>query len=348
MTGGISVDYRAEFIAEGTVQENGGKKMAKMSVPAYFQGHTFAVDFSLPGKTSEYGGPYRVEFVLGSEFLLHRSDMARVDLQQGYSNLSLGKSIAKAKSVSLYYENTKSGERKDANLTFVKTGAYVQRLVVEMHEDSLDLAVAFSGQFVNLLLDVLSLQKQLPIQVHHIEIFHVPSGDLLREYVTIPHTINKDVEANDFELFQRIPDRLKPILRLFREAINSSNPHYRLLCLYRMREGIKKVRARNSAEAIAKGRKPKRARLRVPDNELTQRFFPALVGKRLNAFLDYVRDEFRTNIAHLDFDDYGRMLLDPGEVKIVHRIDSTNAVLEQLMRRSIQEELKFMLKHELK
>jgi len=339
------VDYKAEFESECKVQDKDGKKTVQMLVPVYFQGHTFAVDFSRPGTTREEGGPYRVEFVLSSDFLIYRSDIKEIDLDQGHSNLEFGESMAKVKLISLHYLDTGSGQKKDAPLTFRTDGLHIQRFIVQMPENGLDMALRVSGKMVNQILDAQSFQKQVPLQIRQIEIFHEPSGELLRRYATVPYTANKDLDVHDFEFATRIPKSLKPILRIYREAINSSNPHYRFLCLYRMHEGLQKIQTRNNEEVVAKGNQPKRTRLRVPDNELTKKYFQSLVGKKFNAFLDYVRTKYRINIAHLNFDDFDRMLLDPSEVENVHRIDCTNAVLEQMMRQSVINELSFMQEH---
>lgn len=114
-----------------------------------------------------------------------------------------------------------------------------------------------------------------------------------------------------------------------------------------MHEGLQKIQTRNNEEVVAKGTRPQRKRLNVPDNELTRRYFSSLVGKKFNAFIDYVRKEYRINIAHFNFDDFDRLLLDLGEIKDIHKIDYTNAVLEQMMRQSVIDELKFMQEHEL-
>lgn len=199
------MDYKAEFEAEGKVQDKDGKKKVQMSLPVYFQGHPFAVDFSRPGKTREEGGPYRVEFVLSSDFLIHRSDIKEIDLDQEHSNLELGESMAKVKLVSLYYLDTGSGQKKEASLTFGTDGSYVQRFIVQMPENRLDMVVHFSGKIVNQILDVLSFQKQVPLQIRQIEIFHEPSGELLRRYVIVPYTANKDLYVHDFEFATGFP-----------------------------------------------------------------------------------------------------------------------------------------------
>jgi hypothetical protein len=343
----INMDHEAEFTCEGKIEESGGKKIAKINFPPHFQGHTFAVDIGQPGRVRHAIGPYRIEFVLGSEFLLYRFDLETIDLEKGYSNLELGESITKLESISLHYINTESGEEKDASLTLKTDGTYIKRFVVGMPEDKIDVALRFSEQILYSILDVLSFQKRVPIQIRQIEIFHEPSGDLIRKYITVPYTVNKRIEENDFILAQKVPESMRSILRLYREAINSSNPYHRFLCLYRIREGLQKMQARNSEKIKTEGSMPKRTQLIVPDNDLTKKYFPTYVGKKVNNFLDYVRNEFRDVIAHFEFNDRGRLILDPGEVRSVHRIDCANVVVEEIMRQSIIDELNLMGKHNL-
>jgi hypothetical protein len=341
------MELKSEFEGEGKVQEAGGKKIVEMPLPVEFQGHTYALDVSWTGRTKAEGGPYRLEFVLGSEFLLYRLDLKTIDLDQGCSNLRLGKSMTKLKSMSLHYMDTVSGQEKDAPLTLRTDGTYVQRFVIIMPESKIDLAIRFSEQILYSILDVLSFQKQVPIKIHKIEIFHEPSGDLMRTYVTIPHTVDKAIEVNDFALAQKIPESMRPMLRLYREAVNSSNPYHRFLCLYRIREGLRKIQARNSEKVKTAGNIPKRAQLRCPTNDLTRKYFPTYAGKKVNNFLDYVGKEFRDVIAHFEFDNRGRLVLDPGEIGSVHRMDCANAVLEEVIRQTIIDELNFVKEHNL-
>ena len=76
----------------------------------------------------------------------------------------------------------------------------------------------------------------------------------------------------------------------------------------------------------------------MPANELTQFYFPQFIGKRVGAFLDYVRSEYRLAIAHRNLDDYFKLVLDPTDVRIDHRIDFTNAALLPIVAAMIRDE----------
>lgn len=342
------MNYKAEFEAEGKITEKNGKKLATFPIPPYFQGHHFAVDMRSPGIARPEGGPLRVEFILGSEFLLYQSDIKDIDVDQGYSNLQLGESITQATPIRLCYERTdQPGDIRNATLTFKIDHARIQRFVVEMPEDNPHEATRLAEKLVNSILEVLSFRKRVPLKIIKVEIFHAPSDQLLTAYVTLPFTTDKYIIEEDLLLSTRIPNSIQPLLCLYREAVNSSNPYHRLLCLYRISEGLNKVRGENSRQVRTQGMKPSRRRLTVPDNDLTKRNFPSLVGKRYGAFVDYVRDQYRVNLAHLNLDDYDRMLLAPGEVQVAHRIDYVNVVLDQMMRESMIDELKLMEDHHL-
>jgi len=347
-----TMEYKAKFECEGKVKEKDGKKYFQMPVSPEFQGHTFMVDIIRPDKYERKGGSFRVEFVLCSEFFIHysASELENVDFDQGVSNLRIGPSLKKEEK-KLTIESQYSvdgGSKKIAALTFkTDENDYIQRLIIQVPEETINKAVLHSVELISSILDVVSINKQTPLQIRHIEVYDSESGDYLRRYMTIPYINDKYLDNRDFLLLNRTPKLLKPMLRLYREAINSSNPHYRLLCLYRINEKLNDLKAKNCKEIIAKGKKPKRKRFLIPRNELTLQFFPDFIGKSLNKFIGYVNKEYRINIAHLNWDNFFRLILDPTKVKILHEVDATNAVLEGMTRQSIEDELRLMQEHKL-
>ena len=162
-----------------------------------------------------------------------------------------------------------------------------------------------------------------------------------RRYVTFPyHPV--EIEAEDISLAWGTPKPLTPALRLFREAISSSNPYYRVLCLYRVREVLERVRGANDHALLRRGVTPVRPKRRVPDNDITRALLPELIGKRLGDFLEHVRKAYRIPVAHFTLDEYERMILDPADIRIDHRIDYTNAVLLDMTKEMISDELDLM------
>ncbi|MBW1702912.1 MAG: hypothetical protein JRJ50_12500 [Deltaproteobacteria bacterium] len=334
-----------EFKGSAKVHEEKGKKVAKFSIPTSFQGHTFAVDFSINGDEQQISDDYRIEYILGNSFANDQISLKENELHEGFSNLILAGKMKEIEHISCYYapQNDKT-QKRTAKLYFKyrDTTYQLQRIVVEIKEDTVDNALKFSSAFVQQFLDILTYKKGVPLEVRKIEIFDRVSGNPLRNYVQIPYTSIVEVLPQDLEAAPHIPDRIKPLLRIFREAVNSNNVFYRFLCLFRLFEGLQKIRANNNVEAKSKGVPLTRDRIQVPDNELTRHGFPGLISKPFNDFVDYVREKYRLNIAHLNIDDYERLLLDPGMVGNTHSIDQANAVLIELSRQAIQAEWKFM------
>jgi hypothetical protein len=52
------------------IEEIDGRPVARFSVPPGMQGHTFAVELSDPSSVAEPIGPFRLEYALGSEFVI--------------------------------------------------------------------------------------------------------------------------------------------------------------------------------------------------------------------------------------------------------------------------------------
>lgn len=169
------------------------------------------------------------------------------------------------------------------------------------------------------------------------------SEGMLRVFVTLPYG-SRQLMADDLTKATTIPSRLKATLRLFREGLNASRPHYRLLCLYRVREVIEKVRHENDQDVLAHRMKPDRPRRVLPDNELTRQYFSTYVGKKIGDFLEHVRSAYQLAVAHGNMDEYFNLVLDPAIVRVDHRIDITNAVLMPVIAEMIQDEIDFMIR----
>ena len=334
-----------EFKGTGKVQEEKGRKFVKFSIPSTFQGHTFAVEFSINDKEHPISGEYKIEYVLGNTFANDQLSLSENELHEGFSNLILAGRMKELGHILCHYAPQKNKTQKRTSKLYFKcseTTHQIQRIVVEIKESDIDSALKFSSTFVQQFLDILTYEKGVPLEVRRIEILDGVSGNPLRNYVQIPYSSSAEVFPQDLEAAPHIPDRIKPLLRIFREAVNSSNVFYRFLCLFRLSEGLQKIRTKNNAEAKDKDITLKRDKTHVPDNELTRYAFPECINKPFNDFFDHVREKYRLNIAHLNIDDYERLLLDPGMVGNTHSIDQANAVLIGLTRQAIQAEWKFM------
>jgi len=319
-----------------TIEEVDGKPVARFMVPPGMQGHTFAVDLNDRSSPEAPIGPFRFEYALGSEFAIYEDNLSIKDFEAGYSHVVLAPKL-KGAVMSLKYSDTKTPDIvRDAKITFNASEGLLQRLVVETDEPDLPTAIRHISQIVADLLDALSLVRQLPISIHHIDVA-APGRKFHRRYCTLPygqHTLT----AADLKEAQNFPQQLRGAIRLFREGVSSSRPPYRFLCLYRIREVIEMVRAETDHEIRARGGTPTRPVRVLPANELTRFYFPQFVGKKVGAFLDHVRNEYRHAIAHGKLDDYFKLVLDPANVRIDHRIDFINAALLPIVAEMIRDE----------
>jgi hypothetical protein len=325
------------------IEEVAGRKIARFSVPPLMQGHTFAVDLSDSTPDSTPTGPFRIEYVLGTEFVIHEDELPSFRFEDGYSHLVMAPELARLEVTLQYVDTNSPGVLKEATLTFRGSEAIVQRLIVETPEVDLANAVRHTGQIVADLLDAVSFVKRVPISIRHIEV-HAIGKRYQRRYVTLPYG-SRQLTADNLTEATTVPLRLKAALRLFRESLNSSKPHYRLLCLYRVREVVESVRRENDQDILARGMKPDRPSQVLPDNELTRCYFPTYIGKKVGAFLDHVRTAYRLAVAHGNLDEYFKLVLDPANVRVDHRIDFTNAVLMSVVAEMIQDERDLMIRH---
>jgi hypothetical protein len=108
---------------------------------------------------------------------------------------------------------------------------------------------------------------------------------------------------------------------------------------------IEAVRRENDREVLASQITPDRPTRVLADNALTRYYFPTYVGKRVGAFLDHVRSAYRLAVAHGNLDEYFKLILDPADVRIDHRIDFTNAALMPVIAEMIHDEIAFMVRH---
>lgn len=330
---------------QGTVmiEKINGKSVARISVEPSMEGHTFAVDLSNAASGPDPIGPFRIEYVLGSEFIIHQGELPSFAFEEGFSHLAMSPDLARHQVTLKYTDSKSSNVQRKAVLLFKGSNGIVQRLIVETPEIELASAIKHTGQIIADLLDVIVFVKRVPISIRHIEV-HAIEGKYQRRYVTFPYGL-RNFTPSDFTGAATIPSRLRPALRLFREGLSSSRPHYRLLCLYRVREVLESVRHQNDGEVLARGAKPERTSRVVPDNELTQCYFPTLIGKKVGAFLDHVRSACRLDIAHANLNEYFKLLLDPADTRTDHRIDFTNAALMPIMAEMIQDEIHFMSRY---
>jgi len=337
----LNNDPFTSFECNAQIVETNGKKIAKMELPTEFQGHTFAVDFQRHDKCQILRSPFRIEYVLCNGFEIYLNDLGAVDPASGFSNLRVTPKLSTVE-LKLHYICDGESSKKISQMSLKTKDGLVQRLVIIVPEDDISIAIKRSNLFVSGILDSICFRKQIPLDICSIEIFQQDTGELLRRYVTLPYFSDVYLDEADMLIASKTPKVIIPCLRLFREAINSTSPHYRLLCLYRAKEGLEIIQAANAKKLEESGIVFKRQDRRIPNIKLTKEYFPKLIGKRFNAFFDYVYAKCRIPIAHLKWDDLENMLLDPTDVRTDHRIDYTNALLILIVKQMIQDEWEFI------
>jgi hypothetical protein len=327
------------------IQELDGVKFARFDVPNNHQGHTFAMDAFGEGVPTEKIpiGPYNIKIVLTSEFLAHFSSIEKFKSDEGFSHLLVPRKIAEAK-ITFWYVNS-HGKREGTIQLETKEGRLCA-ICLDLPETEIHDAVHQASQTVSAILDAITLRARIPLQIRNLEVTCAHEPKFRRSYLTIPYS-DAWLEESDFVSAPLIPQRLCPAIRLFREAISSSKPHYRLLCLYRAREALQVVRRANDQELRHAGLAPQRLERRVPDNIATRHQFVPLIGKKVGALFDYVRNGFRLPIAHGNRSTNGRLELDPADVRTDHRIDAANSIMIELIREAISDEMTLMRQHSL-
>ncbi len=337
-----------EYETEVRIEEVGGTKIMRIRIPADYQGHTFAIDATPKDGSSEIPlGPYVLRFVLTSEFVLHLSTAGGIEYDRGFSHILVPDKLAQAR-ITFSYVNTKSPQdKRDGLLELELREKRLLSIVVRLPEEDMVAAVRQSSQIVSAMLDMIVLRTCAPVQVRNVDVQCPTYPKFLRRYATIPYS-DVFLQESDIQEAVTLPRRLSPAMRLFREAISTSKPHYRFLCLYRAREALDRIRKENDMALVKSGIAVQRTKRFVPDTVATRDQFSSLIGKRVGAFFDYVRDSFRLPIAHGNNAVNDRLELDPADVRTDHRVDAANSAMIQLIKQGIQDERDLMSKHDLR
>ena len=167
------------------IEEVAGRKVVRFAVAPLMQGYTFAVEPSGAASESPPTGPFRIEYVLGTEVVIPEDELPSFRFEDGYSYRVTAPELVHL-AVSLQYVPTPSpGVRKEAMLTVHGSDATVQRLIIETPEVSLSNAIAHTGQIVAEFLASVSSVKRGPISFRHIEV-HAIGKEYQRRFVTLP------------------------------------------------------------------------------------------------------------------------------------------------------------------
>lgn len=348
----MSEDNKIHTLAtvENTLKIIDGVEQIEFPVPLGFEGYTFIIDhFTSHDEEKAYNkGKFRIEYTLSTEFIIYYPDLKGINISSGFSNVEIDDPAIE---ICLTYNNKRDKSRSENVKITPKVDPHgvLQGLVVITPNLDLNDAIQIADTCIADILDSICFNKQKPFIVRNIEVYHIESGRLVRRYVTAPY-YNVKIQGNDFLVCKNFPPELRPCLRLFREAVNSTSPCYRLLCLYRIREHIKIIHEKFIDILKERGDTEfKVDDVRVPDNSMIRAMFPDKIGRKIKEFLDFVYDEYRIPIAHvghsgkqITLEDYESLLLDPTRLKINQEIDAVNSVLIATIPQMVDNEKKFM------
>jgi hypothetical protein len=330
----------AGFSFQTTIQEKYGVKYGTVKCSSEFQGRNLIFDASSQRRSPNPTPPFSVEYVLLNPFSVF-DDRANVE-KSGvrHTGLTIAEGCAD-KWIEYFYTADKSTNRKTARISWQSSEGQVNRLIIELDEPE-TIVLSYADVLMAGVLDYICFAKEIPLSIQHIEIFESKTHDLLQLWIVVPYL--QKVQLNSQLLFgaANVPNRLVPLLRLFREAVNSTNPYYRLLCLYRIGEGLKTVKSQNN-QAIQSLTSPRtRPKQRIPENEFTKEYFRNWIGKSMHEYLDHVERNFRKYIAHLIIDESLKFSPDPGSTKHAVDTDKVNGMLISIIRQLIYDEWSFM------
>lgn len=98
------------------------------------------------------------------------------------------------------------------------------------------------------------------------------------------------------------------LLSPYREGLAATNPFYRVLCFYKVIEGVKKQRNIRGEQTLAAGREYRVPSERIPKDDadfsisdpIERSLFEDYYGKKFARVMDNMRDTLRNAVAHLD------------------------------------------------
>jgi hypothetical protein len=340
------MEYRPESI-ETHFKKIDNKTLEISDIPLELQGSTMTMNFD---NYDTYRGPFVVKCFLASEFLIYFNDRGhRVNPWDGFSHLLYHEqsdpSLDDISFVYRYPDN--NAEEHHATIKLQSIEGLLRCITMTIPEENIDAALDIAHKTFIGILDAICLRKRIPIQIQRLEVLTEIEG-ALRSIVTLPYSA-VEITSDDIIAINNVPQVLHPCLALYREAINSCNPYYRLLCLYRISERLREIQAENM-KILNQVSTFKRRPIVIPNNKITNTFFAKFIGKSLNHFLEnHVRIEYRNNIAHLgfkkgNFDANGNMKLPAADNMINTSVAATNAVLIEVINEAIKEEINIMKK----
>ena len=335
------MDDSTIYKSEIKVIEKNGKKISQVDVPIQFEGFSYLIRYVKTEMPDIERGPYKVELILCNDFLIYMTDLKSDDIIGGFSNLTSGTPPKQIQEVNLTYEFGKSKVPKTLKLTFNVKNGIIRSIIVTFSDEPSESIVDITLNLLNPILDGITFRKKIPLKICRIDFYHIPSSFLIYSLITVPYLHKYDLEEDDFLFANSVSKSLIFVIRLYREAKNSNNSHYRFLCLFKASEELINVRNKNSCIAKNNNQKISRTKVVVPDNRITKLFFNENIGTNFDGFVNNVlRKKYRDNIAHLNFDDKERICVTPCEIH--HDIEAAIMVLDDMLHQAIEIEMDFI------
>ncbi|HEY7557465.1 MAG TPA: methylamine utilization protein MauJ [Candidatus Binatia bacterium] len=329
---------------EARVEEHQGQKFFSHKAPAEFEGRRFHIE--LARKEAEFAtkGRFRVSYSIYNPFAVFDDLLTIWSEVRQATNIKVSKEIAE-ETLEFLYSVDDQKPSKVAGVSFgISSGGFLERLIIFLDGD-VENMLDVSDHIAANILDFLSLTKQTPIDVRAVSMSDVDSRQPVQQILLVPYRRSVELSKDDISQAFAVPKALIPLLRLLREARNSTNPYYQLLCLFRIYEGLKKkIRADNFKKLGRNPAYPKPKR-RVPENDFTRQYFQRWIGRPFEEFLDWVEHNFRDSIAHLVRKDPSARVPDPSSTKHALMTDRVNSMQISMLQVMILDEWEFMKKN---
>jgi len=144
-----------------------------------------------------------------------------------------------------------AGGRKAVYYDFVGDGNHnLQHIEVWVESRLPSVAMLLARKPLNAILDVITRNFNLPLTLQRLELLSPKDGHVLISQVLLP--MNTKVVAGPLGgIVQAVP--FAPYDAIYREALTSSSPFYRLLCAARMYEGTNTVRKWMKERCVERG-----------------------------------------------------------------------------------------------
>lgn len=160
--------------------------------------------------------------------------------------------------------------------------------------DSPNQAMAIFNDIVVDFLNRTSFLNRAPIFINQISAFDSTNDVMTTAFVSPPRSVLMD------RLGETLSVEMKPIYALYREALNSNSPYYKLLCLYKILEGLLGTLAFSVRKKARKlGIQLEAKKILVPNHPNFPNDLEEHIGKPIKEFFDgFLQKQHRNAVSH--------------------------------------------------